>query len=209
MKLYQIAAATLLVGTSALAWQPAPQTPEAAGVAVEVKESSAETSQQMKKAVSDVLAQAAAPKLQPASATTLHDQAAGAGDPDLDLAVTPEPIDVEAADTGEADTSAEGVGGPLETAALDLATRPAAQDYPPCRPGPGDDNCIQLYEPGVRTALAAWNRPTGGLSDGDVAAVAMGGPYEPVGAASSETAMNGDGLVDGAFGESADFETVV
>jgi hypothetical protein len=31
-----------------------------------------------------------------------------------------------------------GMGGPLE-----------AVDYPPCRPGPGDDRCIQLYERGV------------------------------------------------------------
>jgi hypothetical protein len=31
-----------------------------------------------------------------------------------------------------------GMGGPLE-----------AIDYPPCRPGPGDDRCIQLYERGV------------------------------------------------------------
>jgi hypothetical protein len=27
--------------------------------------------------------------------------------------------------------------------------------YRPCRPGPGDDRCIQLYERGVREALAA------------------------------------------------------
>jgi hypothetical protein len=32
-----------------------------------------------------------------------------------------------------------GVGGPVET----------RTDYPPCRPGRGDDNCIQLYERGV------------------------------------------------------------
>jgi hypothetical protein len=32
-----------------------------------------------------------------------------------------------------------GVGGPVE----------ARTDYPPCRPGRGDDNCIQLYERGV------------------------------------------------------------
>jgi hypothetical protein len=189
MKLYQIAAATLLFGTSALAWQPEPQTPEAAAVAVEVKESSAETSGQMKKAVLDVLAEGSAVTAEPAT--------------DLDLAEDP-----EAADIGASDTSEAGVGGPLETAALDLATRPAAQDYPPCRPGPGDDNCIQLYEPGVRTALAAWNGPAGGLIDGE-AAVAMGGPYEPVDTASSETAMNGDGLVNGAFGESADVATGV
>jgi hypothetical protein len=200
MKLYHIAAATLLLGTSALAWQPEPQSPEAAAVAVEAKESSAETSQQMKKAVNDVLAQAGTPKLQPAGATTWDEPETSAAVPDLDLAETPAPVDAV-----EVDAATEGVGGPVETAALDLATRPAAQNYPPCRPGPGDDNCIQLYEPGVRTALAAWNRPTGGLGDGQ-AAVAMGGPYEPVDAASSETAANGDGMVDGAFGETADIE---
>ncbi len=36
-------------------------------------------------------------------------------------------------------TAYRGVGGPIE----------ARTDYPPCRPGPGDDNCIQLYERGV------------------------------------------------------------
>ena len=49
--------------------------------------------------------------------------------------------------------------------------------YRPCRPGPGDDRCIQLYERGVRTAYARW------LRDHDVAEprtqVAMGGPVEP------------------------------
>ncbi len=32
----------------------------------------------------------------------------------------------------------QGMGGPI-----------AETDYPPCAPGPGDDRCIQLYEPGV------------------------------------------------------------
>jgi hypothetical protein len=47
--------------------------------------------------------------------------------------------------------------------------------YRPCRPGPGDDRCIQLYERGVRTAYARW------LRDHDVDGrreVAMGGPIE-------------------------------
>jgi hypothetical protein len=35
-----------------------------------------------------------------------------------------------------------GMGGPLED----------ETDYPPCRPGPGDDRCIQLYERGVAGA---------------------------------------------------------
>ena len=38
--------------------------------------------------------------------------------------------------------SHEGMGGPIEE----------RTSYPPCDPGPGDDNCIQLYEPGVTGA---------------------------------------------------------
>jgi hypothetical protein len=49
--------------------------------------------------------------------------------------------------------------------------------YRPCRPGPGDDNCIQLYERGVRTAYASWLRDHEG--DGPERQVAMGGPVEP------------------------------
>lgn len=72
------------------------------------------------------------------------------------------------------------LGGPVETAAVsDLTPRPASQNYPACDPGPGDDNCIQLYEPGVRTALASWDGSLGGLDDGS-ATTAQGGPYEPV-----------------------------
>ncbi len=74
-----------------------------------------------------------------------------------------------------------GMGGPYEEAygsgSVSLTPRPATENYPPCDPGPGDDNCIQLYEPGVRDQLASWNRPTGGLADGS-ATTAMGGPYE-------------------------------
>ena len=84
----------------------------------------------------------------------------------------------------EAEPIATGVGGPDEgieksTASLDLTPRIASHDYPACSPGPGDDNCIQLYEPGVRTALASWNGETGGLLDPS-AGTAMGGPLEEV-----------------------------
>lgn len=80
-----------------------------------------------------------------------------------------------------------GMGGPLDesekvggnTTVEALTPRPATQDYPPCSPGPGDDSCIQLYEPGVRAQLASWDRPTGGLGSGEPV-VAMGGPDEPV-----------------------------
>jgi hypothetical protein len=171
MKLYHIAAATLLIGTSALAWAPA-----------------------------------ADKTLQ----TTWEQAAPTAGDPDLDLAENPDAADPEAADSGVTDTSVTGTGGPIETAdaapALDLTPHAATQNYPPCDPGPGDDNCIQLYEPGVRVALASWNQPTGGLMDGE-ATTAMGGPYEPVGEGNAETAMNGDGAIDAALGETVDIET--
>lgn len=50
-----------------------------------------------------------------------------------------------------------GVGGPEEPAV-----------WPACRPGPGDDRCIQLYERGVREDYAAWSANGSGT--------AMGGP---------------------------------
>ena len=75
-----------------------------------------------------------------------------------------------------------GMGGPYEevygTGTISLTPRAADRNYPPCDPGPGDDNCIQLYERGVRDQLASWNRPTGGLIDG-ASTTAMGGPFEP------------------------------
>jgi hypothetical protein len=43
------------------------------------------------------------------------------------------------------------MGGPLEEVGP-ITPRAPATSYPPCRPGHGDDNCIQLYERGVRTA---------------------------------------------------------
>ena len=49
--------------------------------------------------------------------------------------------------------------------------------YRPCRPGPGDDRCIQLYERGVRAAYARWLRAH---DIRDRTEVAMGGPLEPV-----------------------------
>jgi hypothetical protein len=73
-----------------------------------------------------------------------------------------------------------GMGGPYEEAYgqgfASLQPRAADTNYPPCSPGPGDDRCIQLYEPGVRQALASWDRNTGGLAGG--AEVGMGGPLE-------------------------------
>lgn len=92
-----------------------------------------------------------------------------------------------------------GVGGPEEgiaIAAADLAPRPAAQNYPACRPGRGDDNCIQLYEPGVRQQLASWNRETGGFAGTGETQVAMGGPYEPADSATETERLNQQALAD-------------
>lgn len=143
-----------------------------------------------------------------ASAVTWQEpEPAVEADANLDLAETPVdegPLDTTADTTAE--TMVETTAAPVEIAAADLTTRPAAGNYPACDPGPGDDSCIQLYEPGVRVALASWNQPTGGLADGSVQ-TAMGGPYEPVDGASDETAMNGDGTVDAAMGETEDAET--
>jgi hypothetical protein len=58
----------------------------------------------------------------------------------------------------------EGTAG---TRAVAAAEAPLVAGYPPCRPGRGDDRCIQLYESRVRAALPrAAPRP------------AMGGPLE-------------------------------
>ena len=58
---------------------------------------------------------------------------------------------------------AEGAASPAHAS----AEAPLVAGYPPCRPGRGDDRCIQLYESRVRAALPRTaTRP------------AMGGPLE-------------------------------
>ncbi len=190
MKITLAAAGALLLGTSAMAW--------AAGGAADPydpawKDAGVKSSAQLKAAVSDVLADTKAEptawadqafavepvawtedewNVQPAAAAWIDDEPIAPADDKLAAKDEPKPIE-------------DGVGGPLEPAeattiaATDLAPRPATANYPPCDPGPGDDNCIQLYEPGVRATLASWNAPTGGLADNS-ATTAMGGPYEPV-----------------------------
>ena len=111
-----------------------------------------------------------------------------------------EPVSAEATVLDEAPVPIEnGVGGPdegIDTAAAELTTRRAAENYPACRPGRGDDRCIQLYEPGVREQLASWSQPTGGFAAAGTAdtQVAMGGPYEPVDSASETERLNQQAL---------------
>lgn len=46
---------------------------------------------------------------------------------------------------------------PKRMEAVDMAdTAGAPAVYRACRPGPGDDRCIQLYERGIRAAYARW-----------------------------------------------------
>jgi hypothetical protein len=226
MKSFTLAAAALLFSTSALAFAPSTEPAAAPPVA---KDPFVVAPAEPATAADPFVWTSEAPVVQPASAVSWET----AGDPDLDLAVDPdaeqasltgmggpeEPVDVEPADetlgaddvapAPETLAATDVVPAPETTlAAADIAPRPAAQNYPACRPGPGDDNCIQLYEPGVRLALASWTQPTGGLADGTQ--TAMGGPYEPVDeAAGLETAMAGDGVVNPDMGEMpADEDTV-
>jgi hypothetical protein len=61
-------------------------------------------------------------------------------------------------------------GGPYEAAAAAPAPHNVS-GYPPCRPGRGDDRCIQLYEGRVRAAL-----PRAAVRRAE--RPAMGGPIE-------------------------------
>jgi len=174
----------------------------------------------------------AEPKLVPASAVTWDEEpeavqasatdwdTAEPGEADLDLAETSIEATQDETDLAmAADDVDPAMGETLATpeapvtvadasmTTSDLTPRPAAGNYPACDPGPGDDNCIQLYEPGVRTALASWTQPTGGLIDGSGAVqTAMGGPDIEAGEGDPATAMNGDGTLDMALGESDEVE---
>lgn len=97
----------------------------------------------------------------------------------------PEPATAETPSTAEMSDAAPaddmtGVGGPDEpeaAAAPAAATAVTTQtSWPACSPGPGDDNCIQLYEPGVAESYAAWQ----GANGPGAAQTAMGGPEEPL-----------------------------
>lgn len=214
MKLYPLAAAAMLfAGGSAFAYAPTSDMTKSDLLTVAGKGAKATPF----KLYADKPAKAAPvarfadgkPLLVPAATVTWEKAEPVAGNPDLDLAETSidDSVPAEPAVSDPADT-VPAVGGPFEeVASADLNTRPASQNYPACRPGPGDDNCIQLYEPGVRTALAAWNAPTGGLANGTE--VAMGGPDEPISDDSAQgIAMNGDGVIAEESGETQDMAEI-
>ena len=236
MKRFYIGAATLMLGTSALALA---QTSKDAVATTDNKPMV--TMVDGKKAFDTAWYQGVEAKLQTAS---FDAKGAGLGDAKLQsaswvegadktaLAVDPKAkvqmaavdqswnktaaIDPDAkltmASADKTVTADTGMGGPLEEAdmtAASLTTRPAQSGYPHCTPGEGDDNCIQLYEPGVRARLASWKSESGGLADGS-AGTAIGGPFEPVeiesGAAAGAAAMAGDATIEPAKGELAHVE---
>jgi hypothetical protein len=189
MNSLSLAAAASLFSTSALAFAPSTEPAAAPAIAKDpFVVSSAETVTPAPFAWTSDQA-----VVRPASAVRWEAAESDAGDPDLDLAVDP---DAEQA-------SLTGMGGPEEPLDVVATAAPvaAAPAYRPCRPGPGDDNCIQLYEPGVREALATWTPRT-------AEATAMGGPYEPVDGTGADTAMAGDGAVDMDMGETSADEVV-
>ena len=95
------------------------------------------------------------------------------------------------------------VGGPDEG---------SAESYPACT-ATVTDNCIQLYERGVRASLARTDKVESDVATTDKvesdSTAAVGGPYEPVDSASSDLAMNGDGDIDVAAGETTDGEIML
>ena len=94
--------------------------------------------------------------------------------PELDargIAVISDPAVVPDGYNGFAGT---GMGGPLVDPATGEAIDAADDNYPACT-ATVTDNCIQLYERGVRDSLASWNRSTGGLRD-DSSMTGVGGP---------------------------------
>lgn len=220
MKRYYLAAGALLLGTSALAWAADKSADPATGT-----ETTAESKLGWWSNLDAKLSEAGLAEKGAGDKTILAEaDATGSSDPAVQTKLAmAETGDSAAVQTKLAMADSEGktgMGGPLEeggpVSTAELTPRPATTNYPPCDPGPGDDNCIQLYEPGVRAQLASWDQPTGGLADHS-ATTAMGGPYEPVDDAVDETevanaslaihsAMNGDGVVDTASGETAEVE---
>jgi len=188
MKKYVVTAAALMLGTSALAWAPAEEAHLGAMQAGSwISEMSAGKTPQTFAAFdakSAMKAQTAAYDSAPATMTddskkafagldeSLVETAAAEGFKDTADVAAGKPAVETASLDGKTETVAAGtetgMGGPIE-----------AQGYPACNPGPGDDNCIQLYERGVTQALAGWK--------GSDSGIAMGGPFEPAADGTKDT----------------------
>jgi len=226
MKRFYIAAATLMLGTSTLALaQTGKDEVDLTGSKTTVgktaftdKAAELKTDFADKKTVDMAWADSDQAKLQSAAWVDGSDKPALGTEPEAKLQVAAvdeswkkvqasvdHDAKIEMASFDKVDGGEVGMGGPLEEVdTAGLKPQPATKSYPACSPGPGDDNCIQLYERGVREQLAGW-KSSGGLADGS-ATTAMGGPFEPIGteAEAGAAARAGDGLVSLASGETED-----
>lgn len=217
MKSLYVGAAALLLGTSALAGAMVAKEDPSFGGLDEGKPFAGAT-------VNEGFGPVPAKEAQPLKAAQVYageyDEAKGGGDAyayqdpaqldPVDPALTGDPAGTGApVDTIDTTTqlgeTTPASAAPVQTVALDLSPRPATQNYPACEPGPGDDSCIQLYEPGVRTALASWSGTTGGLAGAGETQTAMGGPEEPLPA---ETAMT-EPSADAHYADQAPVETAM
>ena len=101
------------------------------------------------------------------------------GDPTklIDAGAKPEaaaaeiPSTAALSEAGKGIETMTGMGGPEEPVEAPAVRAVSANDYPPCT-SRADDNCIQLYEPGVRESLAAFQ------ASHDMNQTGMGGPEE-------------------------------
>jgi hypothetical protein len=189
MKKILLTAAALTLGTSALAWTPKVDTVDASSAAA-AKPSDAlvpwsnEYGSGLKSATFGSYEAAKSATAGLASAASYH----------VDTGTKLAALDQGVKDADQmawADSPADTAGYAM---AKDLGAMggPVEDAWPACRPGPGDDRCIQLYEPGVGESLAALKTS---------AEVGMGGPFEPAPAdAKPADTMDHDTMDHGTMG---------
>jgi len=189
MKYVILGAAGLLLSTSALAAAPQPKgMAPPASPAVASKDSDSLDASMIGNAITiDWPAKRADAR----AVDTKHIIAAAKAPMEAPTAETPSTTEMSDAVAPVADH--DGVGGPDEPEAVTTAAVAPAASYRACSPGPGDDSCIQLYEPGVSEAYAAWQANSGMPGTEQTA---MGGPEEPIEiAAIEETAAADESVV--------------
>ncbi|WP_431852394.1 hypothetical protein [Allosphingosinicella sp.] len=185
MKRILMTAAALTLGTSALAWTPA-----SAGVQADNAKFQSLTYNEAAGALSAMAAAAGEAKaptwVEASKLASKHEDVAKPGLAWLDLDKPAGTAEIATASLKKdvefaASKTDVAMGGPYEPVTASL------EGYPPCRPGAGDDRCIQLYEPGVREEVAQWKSG---------AEAAMGGPYQPADAAPTGKPAADDQAVD-------------
>ena len=209
MKKMVMTAAALMLGTSALAWTPA-EDAHLQALETQRADYSAEKSplafsgKGMMKAES-VDASSWSAKTEEFGMTSLAKWSGDATVQTASASTEAKTADDDGIVIAEADFKSKDDVGGIQTAAVDM-TQPTGMGgpietgtgWPACSPGPGDDRCIQLYEPGVLPSFTAWKAT-------DVS-VAMGGPLEPAPAAAKPQATEHQGMDHGSVGSHADHD---